>query len=234
MRAKGLISTKSGLHELLQQVPLFKGVSTENLEALAHSSFRKKLEQETYLFFRGDPAEDFYLVLSGEIVISLTSTDGRELIINQMHPGDFFGELGLLTGQPRSANAAARRSAELVVIPRQAFLAAMKNEASLAPRLLEATAIRLSRTSEYQNLLAFMDAYARLAWVLLDLDRENEERGYITISQDELAQRAGLIRQTVAKILGSWRRKGWLLTGRGNIMLLNRAALSLWFKQQTT
>ncbi|HEX9018772.1 MAG TPA: helix-turn-helix domain-containing protein, partial [Anaerolineaceae bacterium] len=59
-----------------------------------------------------------------------------------------------------------------------------------------------------------------------------EERGYITISQEELAQRSGLIRQTVAKTLGQWRRKGWLLTGRGHIVLLNQNALRLWFKER--
>jgi CRP-like cAMP-binding protein len=80
--------------------------------------------------------------------------------------------------------------------------------------------------------LAFLDAHARLARVLLELDRQNEERGDITISQEELAQRSGLIRQTVAKTLGQWRRKGWLLTGRGQIVLLNREALLMWFHER--
>ncbi|MFN2160389.1 MAG: helix-turn-helix domain-containing protein, partial [Anaerolineales bacterium] len=57
------------------------------------------------------------------------------------------------------------------------------------------------------------------------LDIENAEKGYMTLSQEDLAQRTGLTRQTVAKILGRWRRAGWLLTGRNRIMLLNREAL---------
>ncbi|MGE5224913.1 MAG: Crp/Fnr family transcriptional regulator, partial [Omnitrophica WOR_2 bacterium] len=199
---------------------------------LEKASRRKKVEKAGCLFFRGDPAEDFYLLLSGEIALILRSQDGRELIINVMQPGDFFGELGLLTGQARSADAIARKTASLVVIPRTAFLAALEQEPVISRRLLEATASRLSRTSEFQNSLAFLDAQARLARVLLDLDSQNEERGYITISQEELAQRAGLIRQTVANALGKWRRKGWLLTGRGHIMLLNRNALRMWFKQR--
>jgi CRP-like cAMP-binding protein len=61
--------------------------------------------------------------------------------------------------------------------------------------------------------------------MLLQLDRQASAEGYLTIGQEELAQRVGLTRQTVAKTLGKWRRAGWLITGRGKIVLLNRAAL---------
>lgn len=227
-------SLKESYTNLLQQFPLFEGISERVLTDLGKVSFSKKVEKGAFLFFRGDPVEYFYVLVSGEIIIMLTSPDGRELILNVMRSGDYFGELGLLTGRPRSADAIVRRAAELVAIPRQAFLDALESEPRLARRLLETTAYRLSRTSESQNSLAFLDAQARLARVLLEMDRQNEEKGYITISQEELAQRSGLIRQTVAKALGQWRRKGWLLTGRGHIMLLNRVALSQWFKEKSS
>jgi CRP-like cAMP-binding protein len=91
--------------------------------------------------------------------------------------------------------------------------------------MLEMTATRLQISSEREGALVFMDAQARLAHLLLELDKQEVETGYITISQDELAHRTGLIRQTVAKALGNWRRKGYLLTGRGRIVLLNHKAL---------
>jgi CRP-like cAMP-binding protein len=75
--------------------------------------------------------------------------------------------------------------------------------------------------------LAFYDAQQRLARQLLNLDQLAQDIGYITLSQEELATRVGLTRQTVAAILGRWRRSGWLLTGRGHIVLLNRRELSL-------
>ena len=233
MKETQITSSKESYPRLLQQFSLFAGVSEGVLAGLGKVSFKKKVEKGAFLFFRGDPVEYFYLLITGEVIIKLASPDGRELILNVMRPGDYFGELGLLTGQPRSADAIVRRTAELIAIPRQAFLAALESEPRLARRLLETTAYRLSRTSESQNSLAFLDAQARLARVLLEMDRQNEEKGYITISQEELAQRSGLIRQTVAKALGKWRRKGWLLTGRGHIMLLNRSALNQWFKERS-
>ncbi len=147
------------------------------------------------------------------------------MVINEMHVGDIFGELGILTKQPRSTSAMARTESELLVIPCQVFLRILDDEPQLVRRLLDITASRLQRSGEREGALAFMDAQARLARLLLELDEQELEKGYITISQEELAHNTGLIRQTVAKVLGKWRRDGWLFTGRGRIMVLNRKAL---------
>jgi CRP/FNR family transcriptional regulator, cyclic AMP receptor protein len=217
----------------VRTLPIFEGLGDTVLSLIEkYARYRTAVKDET-IFYRGDSADQCYILLSGEVVIVLSSPDGRELIINVMKPQDIFGELALLTGQPRSANAVARLDSELLVIPRKPFLQAMDLEPHLVRRLLEGVAARLSRTSDFENSLAFLDAEARLAWVLLELDSQNEELGYITISQDELAQRAGLIRQTVAQKLGQWRRKGWLLTGRGHIVLLNRTALHTALREKT-
>ena len=100
-------------------------------------------------------------------------------------------------------------------------------EASLARQLLKLTALRLQASSRREESLAFFDARERLARTLLSLDQLSKARGYITLSQEELAQRTGMTRQTVAAVLGDWRRNGWLLTGRGHIVILNRGALHL-------
>ena len=213
--------------EFLGSLPLFAGLSKARLAALAHECHSKRVPRGSYLFLQGDPADALYVVRSGSVAILLSSPDGRELVINEMRPGDCFGELGLLTGRSRSAHALARapKGSDVVVIPRGAFLAALEAEPSLARSLLETTAQRLRNSGEREGALAFLDAQARLARVLLWLDQQESERGYVTISQDELAQHACLTRQTVAKALGRWRRKGWLITGRGHIMLLDRAQL---------
>jgi CRP/FNR family transcriptional regulator, cyclic AMP receptor protein len=230
---KNISMPKSDSAERIRQIPLFAGLSEPVLCLLEAKCSIRRFEKDVYIFFRGDPADYFYLLLDGEVVIILANVDGRELIINEMHSGDFFGELGLLTGQARSASAVARRDCSMLVLPRQPFLDALDQDARLTRRILEGIATRLSRTSDFQNSLAFLDAEARLAWILLELDRQNEDTGYITVSQDDLARRTGLIRQTVAKTLGQWRRKGWLLTGRGHIVLLNHEALQMLFNERS-
>jgi CRP/FNR family transcriptional regulator len=210
----------------LHSLPLFEGIGKDCLAALARASHWKLAPKGSFLFFQADPAKDVYLVRKGAIAIQLNNPDGRELIINEMDPGDCFGELGILTGRPRSTSAEAITDSEVLVIPRGDFQAAIEREPLLARRLLEITAQRLQNSSKREEALAFHDARQRLARQLLELDQSASEKGYLTLSQEELAQRAGLTRQTVAEILGRWRQMGWLLTGRGHIVLLNRHELN--------
>jgi CRP/FNR family cyclic AMP-dependent transcriptional regulator len=213
------------VHSLLRGAPLFRGVSDRALAQLEAAGRLRRLARGQILFSRGDPADAFYVVCSGCIALGLDSANGRELVINEMHAGEGFGELGFITGQARSTSAAAREASVVLAIPRRDFLAVMASDPELTHNLLRTTADRLGTSSEREGALAFLDAPSRLARVLVQLDRRASALGYVTISQEELARRVGLARQTVAELLGKWRRSGWLLTGRGKIVLLNRAAL---------
>jgi CRP-like cAMP-binding protein len=195
------------------------------LQKLARNCRLRRLPKGSLVFFQSDPGDALYLVLSGSIAILLTSPDGRELVINEVRSGDFFGELSIITHQPHSASAITREKSDLVMIPAAPFLELLDCQPTVVRSLLEITAQRLYASSSRESALAFLDAAGRVVRYLLQLDQENSEKGYMVLSQEELAQRTGLARQTVAKILGRWRRAGWLLTGRGRIMLMNRPAL---------
>ena len=222
-------SQPAGSAKILQflcSLPLFEGISQAKLAALARTSRLKRAPKGSFLFFQSDPANTVFLLKKGAVAIQLENPDGRELVINEMSPGECFGELGVLTGQPRSTSAEAIVDSEVVIIPCSDFQAILGQEPGLALRLLEITALRLQDSSKREEALAFHDAQQRLAQLLLQLDQAASEKGYLTLSQEELAQRIGLTRQTVATILGRWRRRGWLLTGRGHIVLLNKKELS--------
>jgi CRP/FNR family cyclic AMP-dependent transcriptional regulator len=216
----------SEARNFLAGLPLFSGLGEASLLSLAQAGKFSKVEKGQFIFFQTDPADKVYLVRSALVSIVLESQDGREMVINEMRPGELFGEVGVLTGQPRSTSAIARKEGILLELPRQAFLAVLAAEPTLARRILDMTANRLRNSSERESALAFLDAQARLARLLLQLEQQATEKGYVTISQEELAQRTGQTRQTVAKALGRWRRAGWLITGRGHIMILNQAALA--------
>jgi CRP/FNR family transcriptional regulator, cyclic AMP receptor protein len=215
----------SDARTFLESLPLFAGLRETSLLALARAVKFVQVEKGQFIFFQSDPSEKVYIVRSGLVSIVLESPDGRQMVINEMRPGDFFGEVGVLTGQPRSTGAIVRAGGALLEVPRQAFQGILAAEPALTSRMLEMTANRLRGSSERESALAFLDAQARLARFLLQLEQQAPDKGYVTISQEELAQRTGQTRQTVAKALGRWRRSGWLITGRGHIMLLNRDAL---------
>ncbi|MCC7164077.1 MAG: Crp/Fnr family transcriptional regulator [Anaerolineae bacterium] len=209
----------------LRRVAAFADLDDAALRVLARVAQIKSIPRQTYLFYQDDPGDAAFVVRLGKIAILLATPDGRELVINELGPGECFGELALLTDAPRTASALARQDSEIIRLPRDEFLDELEHQPKLMRHILEITACRLRASTERERALAFFDAPARLARVLLELDRAASDKGYITLSQDELARHVGVARQTTAKILGQWRRAGWLLTGRGRVVLLDRAAL---------
>lgn len=214
--------------EFLRGLPLLAGLRESSLLALARGSRFHHVDRGDYVFFQDEPGHTVFLMRSGEVVVVLMSADGRELIISELHPGDCFGEVSLLSGGMRTAGAMAREDSEVLEVPGANFLAVLEAEPALTRRMLEIAIRRLNAAHDREGALAFLDAPGRVARKLLEMDENDRlgpDRGYVTLSQDELAQRTGLTRQTVARELGKWRREGWLLTGRGRIMILNRPAL---------
>lgn len=209
----------------LNSAPIFAGVSDRTLSDLALASRVQTLKKGEILFCQTDPADTVYVVRRGCISIFLATPEGRELVINEMHPGDCFGELSLITDQPRSTGALARESSEVIAIPRDVFLKGLEAEPELMRRVLETTALRLRVSSERESALAFLDSAARIAIVLLQLDDQAGNEDVINITQEDLAQYVGLARQTVAQTLGQWRRVGWVETGRARIQVKDREAL---------
>jgi CRP-like cAMP-binding protein len=215
----------SELIAFLRRVPLFQGLDDAALEILARVARVKIVPRHSYLFYQDDEGDAAYVIRTGVIAILLATDDGRELVINDLRAGDCFGELALLTNAPRSASAFARQETQVIVLPRAEFLTELERQPRLMRHTLDVTAQRLRASTERERALAFLEAPARLAGVLLELDRAASDKGFITLSQDELAQHIGVTRQTAAKILGQWRRAGWILTGRGKLVVLDRAAL---------
>jgi CRP/FNR family cyclic AMP-dependent transcriptional regulator len=209
----------------LGSIPLFAGIREDVLKELAQSAPLRKLDKGELLFYQTDPSDAVYIVRSGCISLFLATPDGREMVINEMRAGDCFGELGLVTGLPRSTGAMAREHSLILRIPKDTFMESLDAEPKLMRRVLRMTAKRLRVSSERESALAFLDSDARIARVLLLLHRQTEGKGVVRITQEELAQFAGLIRQTVAKTLSKWRSEGWIETGRGKILLRNIRAL---------
>ena len=222
---KELRRTLADAVAFLRSVPLFAGLDEAALNRIARAGRFNLVPKGYLIFIQADRPDSAFIMCSGRVNIVLTTVDGRQLVINEMHPGDCFGELSIITSLPHSTDAVANNASVIFSFPRSEFLAELENQPGMLRHLLEITAHRLQLSSERESALAFLDVSARLARVLLQLDREFSADGYVTIGQDDLAQRLGLARQTIAKTLGMWRRSGWLLTGRGKIVLLNRPAL---------
>jgi CRP/FNR family cyclic AMP-dependent transcriptional regulator len=203
---------------VLARVPFFAGVAVEELELLASSLQRRSVRAGKTVFRQDDPGSSLYVIESGVVKVQRTSPEGKEVILAILGPGDFFGELALLDGEPRSADAVAKEDTALLVLERDDFLAFLDKEPAVATKLLAALSRRLRRTDQLVQDAAFLDVPARLARALLQLAESPEAATGLT--QSELAAMVGASRESVNRWLQFYRRRGLIESASGSIRVL--------------
>jgi CRP-like cAMP-binding protein len=181
------------------------------------------------LFAQGDSGDALYGVVTGKIRISASSSDGREMFLNIMEPGDVFGEIALLDGHHRTATASATLPSELIIIAREHFLGLLKREPTLVTHVIQLLCERIRWTSGLAEESALLSVRQRLAQRLLSLIRLHGHKTStgveLKISQEELARFLGLSRQAVNQHLQDWKVQGSLTLGRGRIVIADEQAL---------
>jgi len=134
--------------EALRSVPLFSSLDDDAARDLRNLLSEKTVPQNTRLFRQGDTGDAMYLIESGRVRISIRSDDKQELTLAELAQGDFFGEMSLIDGRQRSADAHVIESARLAVLSRDAFLSFVRKKPDVALEMLSALTDRLRRTDE--------------------------------------------------------------------------------------
>ena len=210
--------------ELLAGTPLFKRIPAEQLSGIASRASSRLMRAGETLFRRGNPGTTMLVIISGRIRIVLPGPAGREHVLRVLHPGEVVGELSLLDGQGRSADAVAETNGSLLVVERRDMLDAMRLNPELALTILTILTERLRATSWMLAAMSFHDAAGRLATILLMLAQEQAGRR-IDITQTALGERVGATRETVNRKLREWQAAGVIAMEPGRITLLDPAAL---------
>jgi CRP-like cAMP-binding protein len=215
------------IRDMLANTSLFRDLAPEVIDRIAGLASTRSLSADQILFSKGDPGDALYGVLDGEIRISAGSPGGKEVILNAIHAGEFFGEIALLDGQPRTADATAVVDCELVRIPRADFIRYMESEPRLSTHLLELLCHRVRATSEMVEDSAFLALPARLAKRLLGLAGETAETGPVElrVSQQQLGQLMDSSREAINRNLQAWRREGWVELSRNRVTIVDADAL---------
>ncbi|HEX6140630.1 MAG TPA: Crp/Fnr family transcriptional regulator [Candidatus Limnocylindria bacterium] len=170
---------------------------------LRHRHFRRG----EVIFHQGDPGDALHVIISGSVKIVLPSPEGEEAIIATLTEGDFFGELALLDGQPRSATAVAVEATETLSLPRDVFRELVEQHPELRDALFAALSSLLRRITHHVEELHFLDLAGRLAARLARLARETRHpsAGRIELdwpyTQSDLASMIGGTRQSVNRLL---------------------------------
>jgi CRP-like cAMP-binding protein len=216
------------LTETLAAVPLFGGLDAAGLDSVARGLRSRRFRRGETIFHLGDPGDALFIVVSGVVKITLPSETGDEAILATLRPGEFFGELALLDGAPRSATAVALEPTETFVLPRDRFRELVSAEPAIRDALFAALARELRRLTIHVEELHFLDIAGRLAAVIARLASEQGERlaeGSIRLAapltQSDLAAMVGCTRQSVNKLLGLFVDDGLIRLDRDAIVIVD-------------
>jgi CRP/FNR family cyclic AMP-dependent transcriptional regulator len=205
---------------------LLKHLSRERLDQLAEVTYLDNFPRGGMIFQKGDPGDSMMAVVRGKVKIGVHSIDGKEIVFNIVNQGNVFGEISLLDGEPRSADASALEDTDILILDRSKFLPLLERQELL--NLITVLCKRLRQTSENLEDTHFLDAPARLARALLRLGETfgkqvgTGARIDIKLSQSQLGNIVGLSRETVNKHLGEWEEAGHISREGGVITLLDR------------
>jgi CRP/FNR family cyclic AMP-dependent transcriptional regulator len=204
---------------LLAANPFFASLGQEAIEAVAVLCMSRHLDRAEVLFLKGDAGDALYAVRRGQIRIATGTSSGRRLTLNLLGSGDVFGEVALLDGRPRTADALAVEPTDLYMIHRRDFLDLLLKRPSVAIRIIEFLCERIRWMSAQMEERALLPLETRLAYRLVAL---TEDYGAdLHVSQEELAIFVGATRESVNRQLQTWRRQGLVELSRNRIRVLH-------------
>ena len=216
---------------LLKQVPLFRSLRAEDSQHIAALLQKQTLRKGDVLFRNGEEGHSLYMITAGKIKIVRQSRDGDEMILAVLSTGDFCGEMALLDGLPRSADAIAVEETHLYGLNRKDFLSYVMNNETAVRAILSALSKRLRKADDFLEDIFFLNIAARLAKKLIELAGSNGfregEDGPIKLSftQKDLAGMIGATRESVNKELRSLREKNLIALSGKAILIQNMKGL---------
>ena len=213
---------------MIENIPLFAGLSPEVLAEIEQHGSIKTYRKNTIVINEGDETDSLYLILSGRVKVFLSSEDGREAVLNHQGPGEYFGEMSLIDRQPRAASVMTVEPARLMIISRGDFMRCLANNPEIALNLIEPMTSRIRMLAQNVSNLALLDVYGRVARTLLQ--HASEEDGVMMtgkLTQQEIADMVGASRAMVSRILKDLRTGGYIDVEKKRI-IINQQLPSHW------
>lgn len=212
---------------LLKGIPLFSDMSPEHLAPLVTMLQRRRYRKGQTILRQGDEGDSLFVIVSGRVRIYTLSPEGHELSLTICDQGDFFGEMAMLDGEPRSANAEAMEPTEVLVLHRRAFRNHLLSNPLAAVHIIETLSQRLRRTTESAEDFVTLNVPQRIARKLLELVEHygvEEEEGVLIdldLSQEAIASLVGTTRESANRALSRLRERGIVRVERVRIRVLD-------------
>lgn len=201
----------------LREIPLLRDLDSEELVSLAALMRERRAPKGSYIVYYEDPGPSILFLVQGRARVTLSSSEGKEIVLFNLSKGDFFGEIAVLTGEDRSANVVASTDCRLFVLSDQAFKQHIQENNGLALAMMKELALRLRAASSKIGDLALLDVYRRVASTLKAMATTTEVDGEEILLIDErpthqeLANMVGTSREMVTRALKGLEEDGCII-----------------------
>ena len=203
-------------------------LSEAEVRAVARRAVTRAFPKNTVVVSEGDRTDTLHIIVSGRVKIYVSDEKGKEIVLNQAGPGEYFGEL-VLDGGPRAASVMTLEPSRFLIVPKEDLREFVAHSPDFALHLIRKLIRRVRVLTNDIKSLALMDVYGRVARMLLDLAVERD--GALVIeerpTQQEIANRVGASREMVNKILGDLASGGYIAVERDRITIA-RALPRAW------
>ena len=200
--------------------PSFLGLQDEELHSLAEHAKLQAYPKNKLVVSEGDRTNSIYVIYSGRVKVFLYGRNGKEIDLNILGPGEYFGEMVLDSG-PRSASVMTLEASQLFVIPHGVFREFVIRHPEFAMRLIKTLIFRTRGLLNNVRSLALLDVYGRVARLLLDLAKEEDGKLVIVgkLTKQDIANRVGASREMISRVFRDLAQGGYIELTKGRITI---------------
>jgi CRP/FNR family transcriptional regulator, cyclic AMP receptor protein len=209
---------------ILSRLPTFAGVPEASLARLAAGALRRRFAVGEALFRRGDPGEGMYVVIDGLVRIHLSDATGKEIVLALIGQNEPIGDIALLDGGPRSADATAYSPVTALLFRHTDAIGAIASDPALAGAMLRMLTSRLRRLTDQVEAYGLQPLAQRLAGALLHLSAADPS-GLVRVPQGDVAALVAASRPQVNRTLSVFRARGWVASARAGLRLTDPEGL---------
>lgn len=210
----------------LRDVPLFSQLRDTDLELLAPLLSEREYGRNRVIRFAHDPCDAFYIVIKGSVKVMLVAEDGREVVLQLLRDGEFFGEMALLDDEPYAASVIAAEDTTLLVLRRDDFRRSIRELPEMSFGLLRALCNRLLEQDSRIGGLMLLDVTGRVAHLLLELEQKTPGQPIEDLPTHQvIAQMVGSTRETVSRTISTMAQKQMVEVADGRVRIVNREEL---------
>lgn len=222
---------RAAVTDLLLGTPLFEGMSPNDLDPLLDTARLVRIDEGEVAFHQGDEARSFDILVAGRLKLTQVTADGNQVILRYISPGEMFGGIAALNGNPFPATAEAVTGSVALHWDRDLFQRHMQTLSRLSFNVLKEVSRRFGEVQARFRELATERVERRIARTLLRLARQagkRTEKGILIdlpLSRQDLAEMTGTTQFTVSRVLSDWERRDMVEAGRARVVLRNHHAL---------